>query len=86
MPLNGPLSSLFAYHPRPSILSQVRGLGGSNTIDYSEDERRPALGFCDEDYIRFMGQRIDATFINAAKADVTVCGALRVCVLRCAGL
>lgn len=58
--------------PLCSSFLQVRGLGGSNTIDYSEDERRPTLGFCEEDYIRFMGQRIDATFINAAKADVTV--------------
>ena len=53
----------------------MRGLGGSNTINYTLDERHPVLGLCEEDYIYFMGQRIDATFIDAAKADVTVrCG------------
>ncbi|GAX76023.1 hypothetical protein CEUSTIGMA_g3466.t1 [Chlamydomonas eustigma] len=52
---------------------RIRGLGGTNTIDYTFDDRTPMLGMCQEDYVYFMGQRIDATFVNAAEATVAVC-------------
>lgn len=59
--------------PCPSSPSppQVRGLGGANVLDYTED-RTPVVSLCQEDYINFWGQRVDATFVNVTDADVAV--------------
>lgn len=49
----------------------MRGLGGANVLDYTED-RTPVVSLCQEDYINFWGQRVDATFVNVTDADVAV--------------
>lgn len=67
----------FAFDPPPRSCPssppppQVRGLGGANVLDYTED-RTPVVSLCQEDYINFWGQRVDATFVNVTDADVAV--------------
>ena len=68
-----PFSSDPPPDPCPSspLPPQVRGLGGANVLDYTED-RTPVVSLCQEDYINFWGQRVDATFVNVTDADVAV--------------
>eukprot|EP00798_Chlamydomonas_sp_ICE-L_P022373 gene22373-29477_t len=52
---------------------KVLGLGGGNTLDYTEDSRAPRLDASEDDYLYFGGDRVDKTYVGAAQADVKMC-------------
>ncbi|KAF5834168.1 hypothetical protein DUNSADRAFT_9243 [Dunaliella salina] len=49
---------------------KVLGLAGTTALNYAQDDRAPFLQACKEDFIYINGQRLDATFVKAADANL----------------
>ncbi|KAG2490408.1 hypothetical protein HYH03_011208 [Edaphochlamys debaryana] len=76
-PMSFNLASLARFvtgrQPEAGDWVKVLGLGGTQMFNYTEDPRYPELDLCEEDYVHFRGQHLDATYIGACEATVKLC-------------
>eukprot|EP00200_Dunaliella_tertiolecta_P005678 CAMPEP_0202354392 /NCGR_PEP_ID=MMETSP1126-20121109/9731_1 /ASSEMBLY_ACC=CAM_ASM_000457 /TAXON_ID=3047 /ORGANISM="Dunaliella tertiolecta, Strain CCMP1320" /LENGTH=642 /DNA_ID=CAMNT_0048946851 /DNA_START=219 /DNA_END=2148 /DNA_ORIENTATION=+ len=73
-PMNFQVANLATFAIKDILLNpnmvKILGLAGTTALNYTQDDRAPTIQACKEDFIYINGQRLDATFVKAADANL----------------